>query len=219
MHMISEDADLQRADAVAVRASVEVVARVTTAHLTRATPCADWDLLALLAHMTAQHRGFAAAAEGRGADPEAWREHRDQEQTEGVRPEPVTRYLEAADEVVAAFRAADVPDRPFALPEFSSDRTFPGRLAIGFHLVDYVVHGWDVAAALGVAYAPPADVLAITLPIARSVPTGSARLAPGAPFAPALDVPPGTTPLAEILLLLGRDPNWAAAPAPNPMHR
>ena len=90
------------------------------------------------------------------------------------------------------------------LPEFG--RPLPGRLAIGFHLVDYAVHGWDVARTIGVPYHPAGDVLAATVEIARMVPDGAERLEPGAAFAPALPVAAGTDPLTEILLRLGRDP-------------
>ena len=65
--------DLRAADAAATRDSVAVVAGVTTEDLTRPTPCAGWNLLGLLAHMTAQHHGFAAAARGHGEDEAAWR--------------------------------------------------------------------------------------------------------------------------------------------------
>jgi hypothetical protein len=74
------------------------------------------------------------------------------------------------------------------LPEITP-RPIPGRFAIGFHLVDYVVHGWDVARTLGIAYELPPDVLAAALPIAEAVPAGDARLAPGAAFAPPLTDP------------------------------
>ncbi len=52
-------------DARAVRASVRVVLQASAADLARPTPCADWTLAELLAHMTAQHNGFAAAAAGK----------------------------------------------------------------------------------------------------------------------------------------------------------
>ena len=52
-----------------VLASVDVVSAVTTDDLSRPTPCAGWNLSDLLTHMTVQHRGFAAAAHGLGADP------------------------------------------------------------------------------------------------------------------------------------------------------
>ena len=56
--------DVRELDRRAVRASVDMVAKVTIEDLGRPTPCAGWTLADLLAHMTAQHRGFAAAAEG-----------------------------------------------------------------------------------------------------------------------------------------------------------
>ncbi|WP_433367410.1 TIGR03086 family metal-binding protein [Actinoplanes sp. CA-142083] len=184
--------DLIALDALAVRKTVQLVASITAADLSRPTPCAEWDLGALLTHMTAQHRGFAAAASGHGGDLAAW----------SLTPFSVRDYAASADLVLAAFAAPGALDRTFELPDFGA--SFPGRLAIGFHLVDYVVHGWDVATSLGRPYSVDASVLAATLPIARAVPDGPARLAPGAAFAPALPVPAEADPLAEILLLLGR---------------
>ena len=120
----------------------------------------------------------------------------------------VDAYVGAAAMVLAAFDEPGVLDREFLLSDISADRTFPGRQAIGFHLVDYVVHGWDVARALGVPYQPDPEVLAFAVAIARAVPTGPSRLVPGAAFAPALTVPSAADALTETLLLLGRDPAW-----------
>ncbi|GAA2857346.1 TIGR03086 family protein [Actinoplanes cyaneus] len=194
MHTISGNVH-----AAAVRATVGLVDQATVADLTRPTPCAGWDLGDLLAHMTAQHRGFAAAVHGHGRDPAVW---------EPVRPGDDFReeYAEAAATVVEAFAAPGALAREVQLPELSADRTFPGRLALSFHLVDYVVHGWDVATTLSLPFDLPDDVLAAALPIARAVPDGEARLSPGAAFAPARAVPPGAGPLAEVLLRLGRQP-------------
>jgi len=195
--------DLVEADAAAVRHTVELVARVTDHDLDRPTPCAGWDLGTLLTHMTVQHRGFAAAAEGRGADPAVWR------MPEGGRlPDVPREYAASAEAVLAAFAPGDVPGRPFTLPEFSDPGPYPGRQAISFHLVDYVVHGWDVARALDTDFDPDPATVTLTVPIARAVPEGEARLRPGAAFAPALPLPPHTDGLTEILLRLGRNPAW-----------
>src|ERR1700732_4239867 len=73
---IGPEIDIDRAivglDARAVRASVQIVSRASAADLARPTPCSDWTLAELLAHMTAQHNGFAAAAAGDGADLVHW---------------------------------------------------------------------------------------------------------------------------------------------------
>ena len=190
--------DPREADATAVRATVDVVASISAADLDRPTPCADWDLRALLAHMTAQHRGFAAAAAGRGAEEAAWRPDPQ---------DPIGGYAPSAADVITAFAPDEVLDRPFRIPE-AGDRPLPGRMVIGFHLVDFVVHGWDVAATMGLPWELPPDVLEAALAIARAVPDGDERLLPGAPFAPALPTPAEATPMSEILTLLGRSPDW-----------
>jgi uncharacterized protein (TIGR03086 family) len=183
-------------DRRAVQRSVELVDTVTATDLGRPTPCGDWTLADLIGHLTAQHVGFAAAARGDGSELSHW----------SVVPaeDPVAAYRNAAAEVTAAFAALSDPETPFALPEITTRMTFPARQAIGFHLIDYVVHSWDVARSLGVPVNLDDGLVEAALPIAQAVPDGPERLRPGAAFAPALDLPPGASTLDEILLRLGR---------------
>jgi uncharacterized protein (TIGR03086 family) len=192
--------DIVGLDARAVRASVQVVSQASAADLARPTPCADWALAELLAHMTAQHDGFAAAAAGDGANLVHW-------QTGAPVADPIAEYAAAAERVLAAFGAAGVLAREFTLPEISTELRFPAARAIGFHFVDYVAHGWDVARALGLGYELEPDVLAGALPIARAVPDGEPRRRPGAAFAPRVTVTGGSV-LDQIVALLGRRPDW-----------
>ena len=192
--------DIVRLDASAVRASVQVVSQARAADLARATPCEAWTLAELLAHMTAQHNGFAAAATGDGADLVRW-------QTGAPAADPVGEYASAAAQVLAAFGAPGVLDRDFTLPEISPQLRFPAEQAIGFHLVDYVVHGWDVARTLCLRYDLEPALLAAALPIARSVPDGQNRRRTGASFAPRVAVTMGSK-LDHIVALLGRQPGW-----------
>ncbi|MFE5484966.1 TIGR03086 family metal-binding protein [Streptomyces sp. NPDC056527] len=184
-----------------VRDSVALVERVTPGDLGRTTPCAGWTVADLLAHMTAQHRGFAAAALGDGAELAHWSVHPVTDTADAV-----ARYAEAAEHVVAAFAALGGPDRPFLLPEFTVDRTFPAGRAVGFHFIDYVVHGWDMARGLDLPYDPDADILDAALPIALSVPDGATRLSADSPFRPGIPLPPGAGTLDRILAALGRHP-------------
>ncbi|MGW2026192.1 hypothetical protein [Streptomyces decoyicus] len=71
-----------------------------------------------------------------------------------------------------------------------------------------MVHGWDVARALDLAYAPGSDLLRAALPIARAVPDDDSRLAPGSAFRPGLSVAKDTGSLEQILAALGRSPDW-----------
>jgi uncharacterized protein (TIGR03086 family) len=192
--------DIVGLDARAVRASVQVVSKASAADLARPTPCTGWTLADLLAHMAAQHDGFAAAAAGGGADLVRW-------QTGAPAADPAGEYAAAAERVLAAFAAAGVLAREFALPQISTELRFPAAEAIGFHFVDYVVHGWDVARTLGLGYDLDPDVLAAALSIARSVPDGERRRRPGAAFAPRVAATGGGM-LDEIVALLGRRPGW-----------
>ncbi|HEY6792199.1 MAG TPA: TIGR03086 family metal-binding protein [Trebonia sp.] len=187
-------------DGEAVRVSVALVAHARTADLARPTPCADWTLHGLITHMAAQHYGFAAAAAGDG-DPARWRPRR-------LGGDPVADYRASAEAVLAAFSAPGILDREFLLPEITAGHAFPARQAIGFHLVDYVAHSWDVARTLGldVRFAP--GLLDAALRIAQAVPDGQARLAPGAAFGPTVSWQ-GGSPLDRIIALLGRDPGWS----------
>ena len=190
---------------IAVLASVDVVSAVNIEDLSKVTPCAGWSLADLLTHMTVQHRGFAAAARGHGADPAIW-----QPATiaEAVAADPVGSYAAAATEVIDAFSGADVLDAAFALPEFGSGASFPGSLAIGFHLVDYVVHGWDVARTMGHPFELPADIVAAALPFALAVPDAEFRTADNALFGPAIQSHDHANDLDRILAYLGRFPQW-----------
>jgi len=102
-----------------------------------------------------------------------------------------------------------VLDATFMLPELSPGAAFPGALAIGFHFVDYVVHGWDVARTIGAPFQPRADVVAAALPLALAVPDGTARAALGGAFGAALAAADAASDLDRILSHLGRSPAWA----------
>ena len=197
--------DIRPLHRIAVLNSVDVVSSVTTDDLMKVTPCVGWNLADLLIHMTVQHRGFAAAARGYGADEAVWQP---ESVAEAVAADPAGTYAAAANEVIDAFAGADVLDAAFALPELAPAATFPGAMAIGFHYVDYVVHGWDVARTMGQAYQLPADVVAAAVPLALFVPDGDFRAIDNAPFGPALPSADPADDLDRILTHLGRSAQW-----------
>lgn len=202
MHTIEKD--LRPLHRVAVLRSVEAVGAVRPSELDRPTPCAEWTLADLLAHMTVQHRGFAAAARGHGADESVWDVGT---VADAVRADPVGAYTAAAHDVLDAFAADGITEATFALPEFGPDATFPGALAIGFHLVDYAVHGWDVAASLGSPFELPDDVVTAVLPLVMAIPDGDVRDTAASPFDRAVN-PSAATDFDRILAHLGRRPDW-----------
>jgi uncharacterized protein (TIGR03086 family) len=182
-----------------------VVDRVTPADLDRPTPCAGWDLRALLEHMTGQDRGFAAAVRasrtGDDVDASAFAPH-------PLGPSPAATLAEGLDEVVAAFAAA--ADGLVLMAEF--DRRVPAPIVVQMHLIDTLVHGWDVAATLGVQddYVTrlDAEVVGAALAMSEQIPDDEYRETPGASFAHALPAPQDADPWTRVLTLLGRDPAW-----------
>ncbi|MGC5360866.1 TIGR03086 family metal-binding protein [Streptomyces sp. DT24] len=199
--MTATETDIVALDRIAVQEATRLVDLAQDKDWERDSPCAGWPLRRLVAHMTAQHHGFAAAARGAGQEPAHWHEAEDLS-------EPAGPHREAAASVLDAFAEPGVTEREFALPELGGN--YPGRMAVGFHFIDYVIHAWDVAATLGVDVQLPDPVLEAAVAVARLVPQDADYRKPGSPFAPALDVPEGAGPLQEALLLLGRVPEqWS----------
>ncbi|HEV3173923.1 MAG TPA: TIGR03086 family metal-binding protein [Actinocrinis sp.] len=188
----------------ALQVSVDAVNRVRPDQLAVPTPCSEWDLGRLLAHMTGQNHGFAAVARGESSDLSVWRDR-------PVGDDPGGAYAASATDVAAAFAEDGLLERRFWLPEIRDDGTFPATLGVSFHLVDSVVHAWDVARSLGDPVEFDDEVLAAALRISEQVPDGENREKPGAAFKHGLAVAADGSPLDRILALLGRAPDWKAA--------
>ncbi|APA94166.1 TIGR03086 family metal-binding protein [Nocardia seriolae] len=75
-----------------------------------------------------------------------------------------------------------------------------------FALDELVIHGWDLARAIGAPYAPAEPDLAILLGFLRDTPREGI---PGL-FGPVIDIPAEAPLLDRVLGLTGRDPAWAA---------
>ncbi|MFD0275811.1 TIGR03086 family metal-binding protein [Kitasatospora sp. NPDC127111] len=193
----------------ALELAVGVIGTVQPEQLVLPTPCAGWDLRRLLEHVVGQQRGFAAAARGAGPDRALFRDV-------PVHGDPAGAFRRSAEELTAAFSAASAGagEPRVWLPEIRDDGPFPLRHAIGFHLLDTLVHAWDVAAALGapagIAAAVDGDgpLAAALLRLAGLVPAGPVDRAPGRAFRECREPADGAGPFDRALALLGRDPAW-----------
>jgi uncharacterized protein (TIGR03086 family) len=201
--MATIDTDVRELDRRAVLRTIDIVGRVRSEDLARPTPCTGWRLVDLLQHMTAQHHGFAAAGQGRGAELSNWRPLAAE-----IDLDPVAAYLHAAQDLILTFQAEDLLNRSFRLPEISTTMEFSATRAVGFHFIDYVVHGWDVARSVGQEYVLDDDLASAALDIALAVPNGPERLTESSAFAPARPSDSRDSPLERILRALGRDPAW-----------
>jgi uncharacterized protein (TIGR03086 family) len=185
----------------ALQVSVDVVNQVTPDRLGLPTPCAEWDLGQLIAHMIGQNLGFAAAARGERNGVEAFA-------PVAVADDPAGRHAESAARLAEDFAAPGFEERSLWLAEIRGGGFYPAQTAVGFHLVDSVAHGWDVARALDLPVAFDDEVLEAALVISLAIPDGPPREQPGAAFRPSVRVGGDTDLLGRVLALLGRSPDW-----------
>jgi len=194
MHTIG---DVRAQHRRALAQAAEIIGQVHAGDLARSTPCAGWDLEALLTHMIGQNDGFAAAVTTGDAPLSAY-----------TRPAVTARDLasewhRSADRVLAAFAHADAKDEVLLI-EINPDSTVPVAAAVGMHLLDTVIHTWDLASSLGQAHRPDDELLNIVVASAKRVPADASRTTPAAAFAPVVTTDQAD-PWLVTLALLGRE--------------
>lgn len=167
-------------------AMVGVLAGIGDEQLDAATPCSEYTVRDLVAHVDEVALGFAGMARGDGAEPSAGGEWRT------TVPGNV-RALAAAWADPAAWRGStDAGGLELANEVW-------GRVA----LTELVVHGWDLATATGQPFDLPEETL-------RACHAHVAEFVPNAPlpelWGPAVDVPQDAPLLAQIVAVTGRTP-------------
>jgi uncharacterized protein (TIGR03086 family) len=161
----------------------------------RATPCADWDVRALVNHVIGGCRRYTLLLHGAGAeDTNALRA------VDHVGTEPIDSFRNAADEMTAAFHEPGALERMVHHP--AGDR--PGLILAGMRVVDFTVHAWDLAVAIGADQdLDPALVVWCTDALAGI----GAALSEGGYFQPPQGDPPrDASPQERLLHLTGRTP-------------
>jgi uncharacterized protein (TIGR03086 family) len=164
------------------------VALLDETMLERPTPCARWTAGELVDHLVDAINMFASAT---GASPVT--------EDDGL---PLVRFEAAARRSLAAWRDTG-EDTSIPLP-FG---VFPAPVARGINQLDSLVHGWDLAAALGIPFEIPDDLAEAALTTAQiSVPPSRGHV---------FDVevePPTERPADRLIAFTGRDPSaWTGA--------
>ncbi len=162
------------------------------------TPCSDWDVRALLAHLVGGNVRYAGVARGepmrrgpaQGGGPGA----------DLLGDDPAGAYRRSADLVTAAWQDPALLDRPFDLP-FGN---MPGRVAVGMHLLETVTHAWDLAKATGQRPAFDPDVVQAAAQFAQSSLPGERP--PGTPFAAPVPAADDLAEIDRLAAFLGRTP-------------
>jgi len=138
MHAIG---DLRPQHRRALAQAGEIIAGVGPGDLARSTPCAGWDLQALLTHMIGQNDGFAAAVTTGDAPRSAY------SRAAVTASDLASEWHRSADRLLAAFAHAHADDEVLLI-EINPGSTFPVAAALGMHMLDIVIHTWDVASSV-----------------------------------------------------------------------
>ena len=112
-----------------------IIARVRPEQATLPTPCASWDVRALVNHVVHDLQQFTETVHGGQWAP----------QDTVVGDDWAGAYREGASALLAAWRRPGALERTVRLP-FGE---LPGTWRLGQQITDLAVHGWDVAKATG----------------------------------------------------------------------
>jgi uncharacterized protein (TIGR03086 family) len=169
-----------------------VLAKAQPGDLDAATPCASWDVSALINHFVGTARWWAASVTGAGAADDV----------DYAAGDFVSAYEESILIVTSAFEAEGVLEQTFRLP-FGE---FPGAVVLAFATTEQFTHGWDLARAIGDRTDLDPELAAELLDQARfAITTDAYRGADGvALFGPATQAPAGASPADQLAAFLGR---------------
>jgi uncharacterized protein (TIGR03086 family) len=171
--------------------TLAILAKVQPGDLDAATPCASWDVSALINHFVGTARWWAATATGEGGAADA----------EYAAGDFVAAYEESIAIATAAFEGAGVLERTYRLP-FGE---FPGAMLLGLATTEQFTHGWDLARAIGHDTDLDPELAAELLNQARFAITDAYRGADGvALFGPVTQAPGGASPADQLAAFLGR---------------
>lgn len=174
-----------------------IIKAVRPAHLSRPTPCAEWDVRALLNHLTGTlHLGAALLSDSMPAVNMAPGELPD---TDVVGGDPAKSYRLGVEALLAA-AAGDALERTHITPLGE----MPGFVLGGFTTLDILVHGWDLAKATGQDATLPADLAETVLGFAhQTLPADNGR---GTRIGPPVAVGSDADATARLVGYLGRQP-------------
>jgi uncharacterized protein (TIGR03086 family) len=168
---------------------------------TAPTPCDDWDVRWLCAHVLGGNRFAVLILAGASAD-----DAMSQVMTmRHIGDRPVDDLRAGAAEMRAAFAAPGTPQR--TVRHLVGELT--GEQFLRLRIYDVLLHTWDLAKALGAADHLDDDLVRRVL---ADVETGPIGAVPGAAAKAAT---PGLSDQDRLLVLTGRDPHWTPPPSPS----
>lgn len=190
-------AHLDRLDSLAsmLTRTAQIVADVGPEDLDLPTPCTDFDVRALLEHMTTWIQVFDATVNDRPLpfDP----------MTHTVGGSYAEVFATASDGVMTGLRTSGW-DRMMTM----TGSPIPGEFVLSMLLMEYLGHGWDLSRATGIADPYTDDEAEVALAAARAIVSPEYRGT--GMFGPEVILPPGAPVMDRCMAFVGRDPHWIA---------
>jgi uncharacterized protein (TIGR03086 family) len=185
----------------AFESTMSVLRKVGPADLDKPTPCASWDVRALINHFVSSARWWARLVSG--GDGLAGPDGPDgPDDVDHVAGDFVAAYEESIRISSDTFGAEGVAERIVTVP-FGD---FPGAVLQGFAATEQFAHGWDLARALGhdTDLAPELALAQLAL---SEVSIDDSMRGPDAeaPFGPVHQAPAGSSPADRLAAFLGRE--------------
>jgi len=169
----------------------ESIRGLSSEDLSRPTPCADWDVRALLSHLVMGNVMSAARlSHGELPDPNS----------DFLGDDPSAAYEASVRDMVTAFRREGVLDETFQ-HRFLGNRT--GQELLRIRVMDSIAHGWDLAAALDHPRDREPELYQQVLEYARPM-VASLGSSGNEHFAAPQEAPDGASPADQYAALLGR---------------
>ncbi|MCZ7524967.1 MAG: TIGR03086 family metal-binding protein [Acidimicrobiia bacterium] len=172
-----------------------VVERVGDGQWSRPTPCTEWDVRALLAHNVVENLWVPLLLEGRTVG-----EVGDRFAGDVLGDDPRAAWRASVEPAAAAFEAPSALERIVHL-SYGDERA--GEYAWQ-RFADLVVHGWDLARAVGAPERIDPELAEACLGWAEPLREVFARMP--SLFDPPLESPPGAGVQTRLLHLFGRRP-------------
>lgn len=169
--------------------ATRVVGGVRPEQMGLPTPCEEWDVRQLLAHMGGGLRRTIATVSGDSAASAAAEDVMDG-----------AAFGATARALLAAWRRPGALERTYHLP-FGE---VPGPGYVGFGAMETVIHSWDLAKATGQLGALDPQLAEVTLGMVKQrIP---AERGSGVPFNPPISVPEDAPAYDRLAAYLGRQP-------------
>lgn len=167
-----------------------VLSGVTDDQLDAPTPCSEWRVRDLVAHVIAGNQRSAT-----GALPESL-------SSGGNAAELAALFSSSAADAQSSFAAPGGLDRTFELP-FG---TVPAKRLVGMRATDVFTHAWDLARATGQPTSGLDEELAAELLTGSRQAVRPEFRGPGKPFAEEEPCPPDAAAADQLAAFLGRYP-------------